>query len=107
MHVLFIHQNFPAQFGHIAAYLVRNKGFRCSFVSQHAPGTVEGIERIQYHLRGGATEQTHYAGRTFENVVWHSHAVFEALSGRPDLKPDLVVAHSGFLTTVLLRELYD
>jgi glycosyltransferase involved in cell wall biosynthesis len=107
MHVLFIHQNFPAQFGHIAAYLTREKGFRCTFVSQHPPAVVEGIERIQYRIKGGATEQTHYSSRTFENAIWHSHGVYEALAQRPDVKPDLVVAHSGFLSTVLLRELYD
>jgi glycosyltransferase involved in cell wall biosynthesis len=107
MHVLFIHQNFPAQFGHVAAYLVTTQGFRCTFVSRQAPGTDGGIERIQYQPRGGATKHTHYCSRTFENAVWHSHAVFEALQARPDVKPDLVVAHSGFLSTVFLRELYD
>lgn len=107
MHVLFIHQNFPAQFGHIAAYLVREKGFRCTFVSQHPSGVLEGIERIQYRIKGGATEQTNHSSRSFENAVWHSHGVYDALAQRPDVKPDLVVAHSGFLSTVLLRELYD
>jgi glycosyltransferase involved in cell wall biosynthesis len=89
MHILFVHQNFPAQFGHIADYLVRQKGFRCTFASQKSPGQVGGVERIQYHVQGGATERTHYCSRTFENAVWH------------------IVAHSGFLTTVFLRELYD
>lgn len=107
MHVLFIHQNFPAQFGHIAAYLVRNKGYQCTFVSQQPPGRVEGIERIQYQLRGGATERTHYSSRSFENATWHSHGIYDALAQRPDVKPDLIVAHSGFHSTVLLRELYD
>jgi len=107
MHVLFIHQNFPAQFGHIAAYLAQRKGFRCTFVSQQAPATSGGIERLQYHVRGGATEQTHYCSRSFENAIWHSLAIFEALQTRPNLKPDLIVAHSGFLSTVFLRELYD
>jgi glycosyltransferase involved in cell wall biosynthesis len=107
MHVLFIHQNFPAQFGHIAAHLARHKGYRCTFVSQAEAGTVAGIERIPYRLRGGATEQTHYCSRSFENAIWHSHAIYEALEQRPDIRPDLVVAHSGFLSTVFLRELYD
>src|SRR5438132_573141 len=107
MHVLFIHQNFPAQFGHIAAHLVRNKGFRCTFLSEAAPATVGGLERIQYQTRGGATEKTHYCSRTFENAIWHSHAIYEALASHPELRPDLVVAHSGFFSTVFLRELYD
>ncbi|HJT31545.1 MAG TPA: glycosyltransferase [Pirellulales bacterium] len=107
MHVLFVHQNFPAQFGHIAAYLVQRKGFRSTFVSQQPPGNEGGVKRIQYQLRGGATQQTHYCSRSFENAIWHSHAVFEALQARPDIKPDLVVGHSGFLSTTFLRELYD
>jgi len=107
MHVLFIHQNFPAQFGHIASYLAVRKGLRCSFVSEKPAATVGGIECIQYRTKGGATAQTHYFSRTFENAVWHSHAVYEALAARPDIRPDLIVAHTGFLSTVLLRELYD
>jgi glycosyltransferase involved in cell wall biosynthesis len=107
MHILFIHQNFPAQFGHIAAYLIRRKGYRCSFLSQLPAANVSGIERLQYQVKGGATERTHYCSRTFENVIWHSHAAYEALASRPDIRPDLVVAHSGFLTTAFLRELYD
>lgn len=107
MHVLFVHQNYPAQFGHIASYLATRHRYRCTFVSQQPPGTSDGVERIQYHLRGGSTPQTHYSSRTFENATWHSHAVYEALEARPDVRPDLVVAHSGFLSTVYLRELYD
>src|SRR5262249_49274681 len=48
-----------------------------------------------------------YCSRTFENNVWHAHAVFEALQGRPDIRPDLIVGHSGFGSTPFLRELYD
>jgi glycosyltransferase involved in cell wall biosynthesis len=107
MYILFIHQNFPSQFGHIAAYLAQRKGFRCAFVSEKPPGNAGGVERIQYRLRGGATQHTHYCSRTFENAVWHSHAVWEALQARPDVKPDLVVAHSGFLSSVFLREMYS
>ncbi|MEX0711093.1 MAG: glycosyltransferase, partial [Pirellulales bacterium] len=44
---------------------------------------------------------------TFENAVWHTHAVYEALRQRPDVRPDLVVGHSGFASTLFLRELYD
>lgn len=106
MHVLFVHQNFPAQFGHIAEFLARHQGFRCTFVSEKPPGRVGSIERVQYHRKGGATKQNHYCSRTFENCVWHTHAVYEALKARPDIKPDLVVGHSGFGSTLFLRELY-
>src|SRR3974390_417646 len=106
MHILFIPQNFPAQFGHIAHYLARREGFRCTFLSEQPPGNIGGIDRLQYRTTGGATERNHYCSRTFENAIWHSHAVYQALEARPDIKPDLIVAHSGFLSTVFLRELY-
>jgi glycosyltransferase involved in cell wall biosynthesis len=107
MHILFVHQNFPAQFGHIARYLVERHGLRCSFACEKPDGIVAGIERIQYRPSSGATERTHFCARTFENQIWHSHALFEALRQRPDLRPDLVVGHSGFVSTLFLRELYD
>jgi glycosyltransferase involved in cell wall biosynthesis len=106
MHVLFVHQNFPAQFGHVADYLARHHGYRCTFVSEKPAGRVGNVERIQYAVQGGATRQNHYCSRTFENAVWHTHAVFEALRARPDVRPDLVVGHSGFGSTLFLRELY-
>ena len=105
MHVLFLHQNFPAQFGLIAAQLAR-EGHRVTFVSRKEAGTTQGVERIKYEPRGGATKNTHYSSRTFENLVWHSHGVYDALKARPDVVPDLVVGHAGYVSTVLLRELY-
>ncbi|QDV34115.1 glycosyltransferase [Tautonia plasticadhaerens] len=107
MHVLFVHPNFPAQFGHVADRLSRREGWRCSFVTEKASGRAGEIELVRFTRRGGATEQNHYCSRTFENAVWNAHAVFEALKARPDLRPDLVVGHSGFGSTAFLRELYD
>ncbi|HUY32780.1 MAG TPA: glycosyltransferase [Pirellulales bacterium] len=107
MHILFVHKTFPAQFGHIARRVVRRHGCRATFVSQMPPREVDGVECVQYKLQGGATDVTHYCSRTFENAVWNAHAVFEALRARPDIKPDLVVGHSGFGSTIYLRELYD
>ena len=106
MHVLYVHQNFPAQFGHIARHLVANQGWRCTFVSQQPAGIVDGIEKIEYKLAGGATKHNHFCTRTFENNVWHCQGVYDALLKRTDIKPDLIVGHSGFGSTLFLRELY-
>jgi glycosyltransferase involved in cell wall biosynthesis len=106
MHILYVHQNFPAQFGHIARHLVQKLGWQCTFVSETPAGEVEGIRKIQYRTTGGATKQTHYCSRTFENTVWHCDGVFNALKAHPDIQPDLIVGHSGFGSTLFLRELY-
>ena len=107
MHILFVHKNYPAQFGHIARHLIDQHGFRCTFASEKPPAKLNSLERIQYKVAGGATASTHFATRTFENQIWHSQALFDALKARPDIRPDLIVGHSGFVSTLLLRELYD
>ena len=107
MHVLFVHQNFPAQFGHIAAHLIDKMGWQCSFVSEQPAGIVGGIRKIQYKTTGGATRGNHFCSRTFENTVWHCEGVYRAL--RPmvkEFRPDLIVGHSGFGSTLFLREIY-
>lgn len=106
MHVVFVHQNFPAQFGHIAAHLVNPMGWRCTFVCEHEPAIVAGIEKVQYKAVGGATAQNSFYTRTFENCIAHCTGVYQSLKRRTDIKPDLVVGHSGFGSTLFLRELY-
>lgn len=106
LHIVFIHQNFPAQFGHIAQHLITRHGYRCTFVTEKRGGVLAGIECIQYKVNGGATAQNHYCTRTFENSTRHAFAVFETLKARPDIKPDLIVGHSGFGSTIFLKELY-
>jgi glycosyltransferase involved in cell wall biosynthesis len=106
MRVLFVHQNFPAQFGHIAAHLVDQLKWECSFVSETPAGVVGGIQKFQYKTGGGATKSNHFCSRTFENTVWHCEAVYRAMRSQKDYRPDLIVGHSGFGSTLFLRELY-
>ncbi len=106
MHVLFVHQNFPAQFGQVATWWSRVRGGRSTFASSKSPGPVPGLEHIQYKVAGGARESTNFCSRTFENQTWNSMGLYEALRARPDIQPDLIVAHSGFVSSLFLRELY-
>lgn len=106
MHILFVHQNFPAQFGPFAFRLARTPGYQCSFISNKLEGAYRGVRCIKYETRGGATERNHYCSRTFENGVWHAAGVHDTLAAMPDLRPDLIVGHSGFGSTLFLRDLY-
>jgi glycosyltransferase involved in cell wall biosynthesis len=106
MKVLYVHQNFPAQFGHIASHLANHLKWDCSFVSETPAGVVGGVRKLQYKLAGGATQHSHFCSRTFENTVWHCDAVFNTMKADAGYKPDLIVGHSGFGSTLFLRELY-
>jgi glycosyltransferase involved in cell wall biosynthesis len=106
MHVLFVHPNFPGQFGHIALHLVRDKGWKCTFATATSEGGGGSIARVVYKVGGGARPETHFCSRTFENAVWNCDGAYQALKRRPEIKPDLIVGHSGFGTTLFLKELY-
>ncbi len=109
MRVLYVHQNFPAQFGHIAAHLAARPGWDCRFVSETPAGTVAGIRKLTYKITGGATPANHFCSRTFENTIWHCDGVYRACKAQhaaDGYRPDLIVGHSGFGSTLFLRELY-
>lgn len=108
MHVLFVHKNYPAQFGHIARRLISDLGWSCTFVSEQPSGTDAGVRLIQYQVdENAAATVTHYCSRTFENTIWHSHSVYQACERELASAPDLIVGHSGFGSTVFLGELFD
>lgn len=107
MHVLFVHQNFPAQFRFIAPRLMKEFGYECSFCTERVEGEIPGVRKIHYKSRGGATVANSVFTRNYENAVAHSHGVFEAMRHVKDLKPDLIVAHSGFGSSLFLPFLYD
>jgi glycosyltransferase involved in cell wall biosynthesis len=106
MDVLFLHQNFPAQFGPVASRLAARPGYRCHFAHRTGAGAIPGVGAVRFEPAGGATARTHYYSRTFENQTWQSYAAYAALRARPDVRPDLIVAHSGFVSPLPLRELY-
>jgi hypothetical protein len=55
MDILFIHQNFPAQFGHIASYLVKHKGYRCTFASEQPAGVAVAARRTKPTISASAS----------------------------------------------------
>jgi glycosyltransferase involved in cell wall biosynthesis len=107
LHILFVHQNFPAQFGHIASRLAKRKGFRCTFVSKLSSRKVDGVRLIRFKPKRGATKSVHYCSRPFETCTWNAHAVYAAMKAHPEVKPDLIVGHSGFGSTLFLADLFD
>jgi glycosyltransferase involved in cell wall biosynthesis len=107
MHVLFVHQSYPAQFGQLARWLVSHLGWQSTFISEDAEGSDAGVQCLRYEVAGGATELSHYCSRTFENTIWQAYAVYEACKHRLSCTPDVVVGHSGLTSTLFLRNLFE
>jgi glycosyltransferase involved in cell wall biosynthesis len=106
MQLLFVHPNFPGQFGPLLSRLAKRPDLDCVFLSTNASGLRDGVRCIPFKPRGGAMQTTHFCSRTFENAVWSAHAVYEACA-KAQLNPDVIIGHSGFGTTAFLQEMYD
>src|SRR2546428_10054827 len=108
MNILFVHQNYPAQFRYLAPRLASEFGWRCTFATRNTKApNLPGVDRIVYRLNSGPTHANHFCTRAFEAAVGHAHAAYDALKARGDIRPDLVVAHSGFGSSLFLPHLYD
>ena len=103
MHVLFLHDAFPAQFGRVGLELAERYGWRCSYLIRNyarcpepTPAMLERLEIHRYALPpdpdgDGMPPWPRIYGRFVEQC----RAVLGALRSIPDLRPDLVVANGG------------
>ncbi|MHB1561057.1 MAG: glycosyltransferase [Isosphaeraceae bacterium] len=116
MNVLFLHDAFPAQFGRLGQELATRHGWKCTFLVQSlsscptpTPEMLRAVEIIQAPLTA--------EHRTADGIPWpqiygqfldQCRSVYDILRARPQLKPDLVVAHGGRgAPTLFLRDVVD
>lgn len=108
MQVLFIHQNFPGQFRHIAAHLAKQPDVQVLAIGRdQAPG-LPGVRLLRYKPHRTASANTHPYARTFEEGVLHGQQVLRLLL---DLKvkgyrPDVIVAHPGWGETLYAKQAF-
>jgi glycosyltransferase involved in cell wall biosynthesis len=108
MKVLFIHQNFPGQFRHIAAHLSKQPDVQVLAIGrEQAPG-LPGVRMLRYKPHRTASAHTHPYARSFEDGVLHGQQVLRVLL---DLKakgyrPDVIVAHPGWGETLYAKEAF-
>lgn len=108
MDVLFIHQNFPGQFRHIARHLADLSDFRVLAIGQdHAPG-LDGVRLHKYRPHRKVSSKTHPYARTFEEAVLNGQQVLRLLLKlqQDGYEPDVVVAHPGWGETLYVKQVF-
>lgn len=108
MDVLFIHQNFPGQFRHIARHLADLSNFRVLAIGQdHAPG-LDSVQLHKYRPHRKASSKTHPYARTFEEAVLNGQQVLRLLLKlqQDGYESDVVVAHPGWGETLYVKQVF-
>ena len=107
MHVMFIHPNFPGQFGHIAHHLATKLNWPCTVVSSIDTSRLQlPFMHLTYKLREGPAAKVFYNPGTLQELMEHMLAVYKGLRSLPHIRPDLVVGHMSYGTMLYLRNLY-
>lgn len=107
MHVMFIHPNFPAQFGHIANYLATQRHWPCTFVTSVDTTHLQlPFTHINYKIKEGPQPKVFFNPSDVKDLFDHLAAIYRGLRGTPQIRPDLVVGHMSYGTMLYLRNLY-
>ncbi|SFV17095.1 glycosyltransferase family 4 protein [Pseudoduganella namucuonensis] len=108
MRFLFLHQNFPGQFRHLAAHLARNPDHTVVSVGQDNAAAMRGVPLVRYAPRRAPAKTTHRYLRGIEHGILTGQAVAERLSGlkREGFTPDVIVAHPGWGDALYVKDIY-
>lgn len=106
MNILFVHQNFPGQFKHLAPALLQ-AGHRVHALSIDGPG-IAGIEMTRYKLARGSGSDLHPLARDFETKVIRGDACAGAALRlrRGAFTPDVIVANPGWGEQLFLKDVW-
>ncbi len=107
MKILFVHQNFPAQYKHLGPHFARDPKHRVAAISKSKLASHAAIRRAQYKVPGEADGPHGYLGR-FEDGVRHGHAVARAAQSLKagGFRPDVICVHPGWGEAIYLPDVF-
>ncbi|WAJ27466.1 glycosyltransferase family 4 protein [Antarcticirhabdus aurantiaca] len=108
MKVLFVHNNFPAQFRHVAARLARDPANEVRAIGADTARAPRGVQLSRYAFRPAASAETHPFARRFDLECRRAEQALYAASmlGAEGFRPDAILAHGGWGEALPLRSVW-
>lgn len=111
MRILFVHQNFPGQYLHIARALAAQGGHQLVALRLQSPGAklprLKGVQVVGYGPRRGSTATMHPWAIDLETKVIRGEACAEAVEKllAEGFAPELICGHAGWGECLFLKDL--
>ena len=98
MRFLFVHQNFPGQFLHLARHLAASGRHEILFISEPNRNRIGGVRVVPYRRPAPVHAATHPAARELDGAARRAEAVAKAGATLKGLgfTPDIVIGHHGW-----------
>jgi glycosyltransferase involved in cell wall biosynthesis len=108
MNVLFVHNNFPAQFRHLVTRLARDPGVKLAAIGSNTAATFRGVRPVKYAMHDADLAETHPFARRFDMECRRAEQVLYGLSNlvTSGFRPDVIFAHPGWGETLPLRTIF-
>jgi len=108
MNILFVHNNFPAQFRHIAAALVEKPDIKVAAIGCPTAQAVSGVQLIRYNMGEANVASTHPFARRFDMECRRAEQVLYSLTSllSSGFEPDVIVVHPGWGENLPLRGVF-
>lgn len=105
--ILFMHQNFPGQYRHLAPALNDDKRFDVSALSIEK-NNIQNIKQHYYTLAIGNNEKTHRLALEFEAKMIRAEAAAKKCIElkKEGLSPDIIISHPGWGETLFIKEVW-
>ena len=108
MKILFVHQNFPAQFSQIAAHLAKQTGNELLALKQPPSANFEGVGVVPYRFLHDTQTALHPLLGEMESKVLRGEAVAEAALRlrNKGWHPDVIIGHPGWGELLFIRDIW-
>ena len=108
MKILFVHQNFPGQYRHLAIHLAAVPGNQVVAITQRRDMQLPGVKNIVYKPQREVTPQMHHYLRKTEADVLNAQSVARAALGlkRSGFVPDIMLGHNGWGEILYLKDVF-
>lgn len=108
MNVLFVHNNFPAQFVRMAAALAGTPRHRVAAIGTETARSMAGVEVLRYKSPEMKISPAHRFARRFDYECRRAEQVLFAAGAlrSSGFEPDVVAAHCGWGESIALRSIF-
>jgi glycosyltransferase involved in cell wall biosynthesis len=108
MNVLFVHNEFPGQFMHLATHLARQRGHNVVAIGGPNSRELDQIALRRYQLTRDSTPGILPYAETYEIECLHGEAaaVSAAELAREGFRPDVIIGHAGWGELLYLKEIW-
>lgn len=108
MNILFVHNNFPAQFRHTARALASDPSVRVAAIGAVGSQSMKGVQLVKYKFVESEGSEVHPFARRFDRECRRAEQVLYSLSAlaASGFVPDVIVAHPGWGETLPVKTFF-